>query len=416
MSPTHSEVIGTETRSDFGQARFVRIALLVLLPMAFLLRLGVRMAFGEAGFWTGGYTGYYELAQNVVAGKGFCLDMTCAYWPPLYPAFLAIGALLGKHWMLIVVPQALLGAGTALLAFLIGREIFNPLTGIIACGITAFYPYYVMHDTSIQETGMLTFVAALSVWLLLRAARLNRNLDWLGAGLALGSIALVRASPAPFIPLALAWSAWSGARSKALVALLGVGVMVGPWLVRTWLVTGAPVLSSQTGSALWKGNNAKTFSHYPSESIDLSSDEAFDSLTPRDNAELVRLPSEIQQSDWFRRRAMDYIKANPWPTLRGALRKIGAGFSWTLNPGREPLAGAAYRVGWIPVSLLGATGMLLAWPRREAVLVALMLVSFICVTALFWAHTSHRSYLDVYLAVFAASVVERIAPRVLGPV
>src|SRR5437667_2005804 len=35
---------------------------------------------------------------------------------------------------------------------------------------------------------------------------------------------------------------------------------VGPWLIRTWRVSGAPVLSSQTGRALWIGNNSETFS------------------------------------------------------------------------------------------------------------------------------------------------------------
>jgi hypothetical protein len=167
------------------------------------------------------------------------------------------------------------------------------------------------------------------------------------------------------------------------------------------------VLSAQTGSALWKGNNAKTFSHYPRESIDLSSAEAFDSLTAGDKAELAPLPNEIQRSDWFARRAIAYMQAHPRETLQAALRKIGAGFSWTLNPVRESLAEAAYRIGWIPVSLLGCAGMVMAWPRRELMLVLAMIASFIVVAAIFWAHTSHRSYLDVYFVVFAASLVER---------
>jgi 4-amino-4-deoxy-L-arabinose transferase-like glycosyltransferase len=45
------------------------------------------------------------------------------------------------------VPQALVGAGTALCAFLIGRQIFNATVGLFACAITAFYPYNVMYDT-----------------------------------------------------------------------------------------------------------------------------------------------------------------------------------------------------------------------------------------------------------------------------
>jgi 4-amino-4-deoxy-L-arabinose transferase-like glycosyltransferase len=170
-------------------ARVSRIALPVLLALAFLVRLGVRLAFGETGFRANGYTAYYDLARNIVAGKGFCFETACAEWPPLYPAFLALMALWGKHWLLIVVPQALMGAATAGLAFLIGREMFNPLTGLIACAITALYPYYVMHDTAIQESGMRTFCAAAAVWLLLRATRVNRNADWFYAGLSLGSIA-----------------------------------------------------------------------------------------------------------------------------------------------------------------------------------------------------------------------------------
>jgi uncharacterized membrane protein len=139
------------------------------------------------------------LAENVLNGKGFCLDTTCAWLPPLYPLFLTVSALAGKSYLLVVVPQALMRAGTALCAFLIGRRIFNITVGLLACRITAIYPYYVMHDTALQETGMFAFGTALSVWLLLRSSTLNRNRDWFLAGFApsTASIALVRASAAP---------------------------------------------------------------------------------------------------------------------------------------------------------------------------------------------------------------------------
>src|SRR5439155_25783570 len=124
----------------------------------------------------------------------------------------ALTALGGKHYLLIVLPQALLGTGTVFLAFLIGRELFGLRVGTLACITTAFYPYYVVHDTALQESGMLTFVVALSVWLLLRAHRLNRALDWFLAGLALGAIALTRAATSPFILLALIWTVCIGVR------------------------------------------------------------------------------------------------------------------------------------------------------------------------------------------------------------
>ncbi len=48
-----------------------------------------------------------------------------------------------------------------------------------------------MHDTALQETGTVTFCAALAMWLLLRAGKLNRNIDWFLAGVALGAIPLI---------------------------------------------------------------------------------------------------------------------------------------------------------------------------------------------------------------------------------
>jgi hypothetical protein len=89
-------------------------------------------------------------------------------------------------------------------------------------------------------------------------------------------------------------------------------------------------------------------------------------------------------------------------------RKVEAAFSWRLSPFSEPLAQAAYSISYVPVAILGLVGMFLARGRREVILIAMLFMAFICVTVVFWAHTSHRSYLDVYLIVFAASAVKRL--------
>ncbi len=384
--------------------------------IALLARVAVRVAFGESGFWINSYSAYYDLAQNVVSGKGFCFGTTCAFWPPLYPLFLAATALGGKHYLLIVIPEALMGAGTALCAFLIGRNLFNTFVGILACAITAVYPYYVMHDTALQETGMVTFWTALAVYLLLRASKLNRNGDWFLAGLALGLIALTRASVAPTAGVALIWTAvWAvrdSIRDKLLktsLVLLAILVMVGPWLIRTYRLTGAAVLSSQTGSALWKGNNPQTFSAYPTRSIDLSTANAATAMSDADKADLERLGGdEIQESNWYAHRARVFIRDHPWLTIQSGFRKLEAAFSWRLNPVREPLAQASYALFYAPISILGVFGFFFGRRNRGVILIALLFVAFMAVTALFWAHTSHRSYLDVYLIVLAASVVDRL--------
>lgn len=392
-----------------------RKCLIGLLAGAFLFRLAVRMSFGETYFWLNSYSDYYALAEEFLQGKGLCFDTTCAWWPPLYPLFLALTALGGKHYLLIVVPQALLGAGTALCAFLIGRYLFNTSVGILACAVTAIYPYYVMHDTALQETSMATFFVASSVYLLLRARKLNRSRDWLLAGFALGLIALTRASIAPVAGVALIWTAVWGARGalrtrllKTSVLLLAILITVGPWLIRTYRLTGAVVLSSQTGRALWIGNNAETFSVYPTGSIDLSTANAWNALPEPDKAELECLqPDEIQTSNWFTRRAMTFIRAHPWLTAQSAFRKVEAGFSWRLNPVREPLAQAAYGFSYVPIAIFGMIGMFVERRNRGVILIMLVFLAFMTVTAVFWAHTSHRSYLDVFWIILAAASLER---------
>ena len=388
-----------------------RAILIALLAAAVLVRVGVRVAFGEEYFWTGSYDIYYGMAKNIASGSGFS-----TFRPPLYPLFLAVTTLAGKSYLLIILPQALMGAGTALCAFLIGRHLFGSTAGLLACGMNAFYPYYVMHDTALQETGMVTFGMALAVWLLLRAKTLNRKRDWFLAGLALGLVTLVRASVVPTVVAALVWTALWGAQGdvwerlqKSLIVLLAFSVTVTPWLIETYRLTGAPVLSSDTGRSLWIGNNSETFSYYPVESIDRSADEAMSKLTAGELAELEQLANDkIAFSNWFSRRARVFIQSNPRLVLQRAFRKLEAGFSWRLNPQREPLAQAAYALGYVPVIVLGLAGMILAGRKSEVILIGMLFLAFMGVTALFWAHTSHRSYLDVYLMVFAASVVIRV--------
>ncbi len=175
---------------------------------AIALRVAYAVHMGADDFWSHGYF-YYEIAQNIAAGKGILRtegNMTgWAIRPPLYPIFLTPAALWGGNYLLIVVPQALLGAGTVVCAFLIGRLLFGTRVGVIAAALTAIYPFYVVHDTALQETGMQTFLAALSVYLLLRARKEQSRSLWLAAGMLLGLCVLTRGMMLPFALCALAW-------------------------------------------------------------------------------------------------------------------------------------------------------------------------------------------------------------------
>src|SRR5439155_19801664 len=103
-----------------------------------------------------------------------------------------------------------------------------------------------------------------------------------------------------------------------IVIVMALTVTVGPWLMRTWRITGAPVLSSQTGRALWIGNNPDTFSFYPNQSIDLSTAAAAAKLSVQDRAELERSGTEVGKSSWFAAKGVAFIRQHPWLTIRQA--------------------------------------------------------------------------------------------------
>ena len=48
---------------------------------------------------------------------------------------------------------------------------------------------------------------------------------------------------------------------------------------------------------------------------------------------------------------------------------------------------------------------------REHLVFYALFVSFAVITALFWGHTSHRAYLDVYWIVFAAGALQQLQSR-----
>jgi len=392
-----------------------RIAVAAILAAAFLIRLIYRVRLGQTDFFENGYTFFSEYAKNIVAGKGLWIaGGGYAMRPPVYPYFLALSQLFGGTYLLVVVPQALFGAVTVACAYLIGKELFSERAGLIAAIITAFYPYYVVHDTALQETSLVTAFSALSVYLLLCIRRSKNNIGSLAAGLTLGLTVLTRLDTLPFAITALAWLALAGEgpRDRKLVraslALVAFALVVGAWLVRNDFVIGRPVLTSETGYQFWTAHNPYTFSRYPEGSMDDSRDVAFAALSPEEKQHVESLyANELAQNDFFLAKALDYVRENPGEALLGAVRKVAAGFSFVLNPRREAVVQAAYFLSYAPVVFLALFGMFLGrqgW--REQSLIYLQVFAFIAVTSVFWAHTSHRSHLDVYLIVFAAYALD----------
>src|SRR5438046_571995 len=114
-----------------NQPRFI----LLFAAVGFALRMAAALV-GPDHFWS--YTAYFDLANVVAHGGGYCLGPAgglCAYFPPVYPILLAACILTGHAKAAIIVLSSTRGAGTVIFTFLIGRDLFGPVTGLVA----AFY-------------------------------------------------------------------------------------------------------------------------------------------------------------------------------------------------------------------------------------------------------------------------------------
>jgi 4-amino-4-deoxy-L-arabinose transferase-like glycosyltransferase len=400
--------------------------LLWIVVFSFALRAAVRLHSGEADFWANSYSFFFEMAESIANGKGIAFHgLATIFRVPLYPIVLAALTFGHKEFLPIVLFQALIGAGTVWCAALIARDLFGNAAAIVAGALTAIYPYYIVHDTALQETSLYAFFTALAVLLLMRARRNGSYLTAAFAGLSLGAALLTRANLGPFVALAPLWLLVGGGSSVASwqrrlgTCLLCAGVIAltySPWLIRSYWITNSPTLGSEAGFFLWLGNNPYTFSHYPNESIDRSQDVALAELSPNDKAELEALrPNEAAVDNWFLKKGLDYMREHPWLTIASGVRKISAAFCLLPSPRHSFWPNLVYFSSYAPVLILGLYGM---WAGRhnwrEHLIFYALFASFIGVTAIYFGHTSYRAYLDVYLIVFAAGVLAQLWSKMLS--
>jgi hypothetical protein len=397
----------------------IRRSVLAIALGALVLRVVARTYSGSEDFWRDGYTFYFQLAQSIAAGTGLSFNghTPTAFRVPVYSTFLAAVTFGHKMFLPVVFAQSLIGAATVLCSALLAAELFGPTAAVISAAATAVYPYYVIHDTALQETCLFTLLTLVSVVSLLQARRSLSAATAALSGLTLAADVLTRATILPFAVMAPFWLGWAGVgmpmrrlRAAAVCAAVIV-VTLAPWLIRSYVLTGSLTLSTETGSQLWAGNNPYTFDYYPVQSIDLSAAAAVARLSMNEKAELRGLPYDSENllvDRWFLQKALTFIRQRPWLTIGNGVRKIRAAFSLLPSPRRSFWPSLIYFLSYGPIMTLGLLGMILnrhSW--REHSLIYALFFSFVIVTAAFFGHTSHRSYLDVYWITFSAYIITR---------
>jgi len=406
---------GHASAYPFSLARLAPAHLVAgLVGVAFVARLAIRLRGGEEAFLATGYSLYLEIANNLLQGRGFCLDggLSCALRLPVYPAFIAPWMASGWLYPGLAIAQAALGAALVWVAWRIACDLFDARAGVIAAALTALSPYALQHDTGIQDTVLVNFLVGVTAYLLWQTRHRGAPAICLAAGLALAVALLTTGRLALAAPAVIVWALFGAGptvrtrlRSAALIGL-PVALLLGAWIARNASVVGAPVLTTESGHSLWVANNAWAMAHFPAESIDLSVRDSHNGMSPAERAAFERVSSnEVARDRLLRTWAVEYIQAHPGLTITNGVRKVWVAISAELSPARSAVLRWGYLAVFAPIHLLAAIGL---WQQRHAwrahSLTAAILLAFGATTAVFWAHTSHKSYLDMFLFVYAGAV------------
>ena len=187
--------------------------------------------------------------------------MPTADKPPLYPLLLTPFSMIsGGAWQAHQVAGALIGTATVVAVGMLGRRLGGERVGLVAAGLAAVYPVLVATDGSLRSESPFALAIAL---VLIAAYRFLDRPDARRAavlGVAIGVAALARSEAVALlvlIALPLAVRAGGGRRGAALVAVsvAACGLVLAPWLVRTWIQLDDPVAISTNSGGLLAGAN-----------------------------------------------------------------------------------------------------------------------------------------------------------------
>ena len=212
-----------------------RLALTVLCGLG----LALRLAFSTRApvLLTKDSFEYFQPAFNLANGLGFDLALRR---PPIYSLF-AAGSLmaLGENLAAVAFVQHLLGVVTVGLTYWLALLIFGRPAALLAGLLTASSSVLILHEHYILSESLFTQLLLAACLVFVLALRRDRPAWYLGAGLALGLAVLARpvAQAALLaVPLVLvAERGWRGAWRPGLLVLLGVGLLMIPWMLRNRL-------------------------------------------------------------------------------------------------------------------------------------------------------------------------------------
>ncbi|MBW7854684.1 MAG: hypothetical protein OZ913_07550 [Ignavibacteriaceae bacterium] len=350
---------------------------------------------------------YDELAKSIAFNGKYSFEgKTTALLIAGYPLFLsAIYKFAGTEQIFVKLIQALIDTATCFIFFLVLRKFFTEKYSLTGLLIFAFFPSNVLYSQTILTEPLFGFFAmALFFILLLENAYRFSFLTGLIWGIAI----FIRSSFAPSVILypvflfikrkklfgGFKTNRWRKAVQFSALFLVGVLLILSPWLIRNKIEFNSFTLATQGGFTFWSGSNPNatgTWYHKIEESDPLFSEE-----------------DEVKRDREFYRRGFEYAIANPHRFVLTGFKKLAYLFSsermillyFTNDQGKSKTSTEVYKslnpiyiaivnLPYFAIMIGGLWGLLI-FNRRN-----FFLIAFICswmITIFFFVALSRYHY------------------------
>jgi hypothetical protein len=399
--------------------RFVaanRLAIIVV-AVAFVLRL-IWLLYAQP-VPISDFNDYRNLAANIVDHGRFGYPRPTTFYLPVHPVTLALLMLVSRSDLWLGFGMVLVSTASCLLVYLVGRRLFDrESTALIAASIFAVLPTFVFYSPVLATEHM--FIALMLASLLV-ALRLGTSTGWRALGLgALLGLAILTRGEAMFYVLAFVsflWLAPGTSRPvrirQSLVAAIGLVTVLTPWYVRNSLVADPDVgLSSGSGINFY-------FAHNDSGNYGWHLNDPFVGMTPED----------ANREGW--RLGIEYLRENPLRIFKDVLRGTRQLFAipdyaiqYSTQEFRPPNPEAvakelrfrepftyALRLGAMMHLSAAALALVLVrqWARPlAALLMPLIVLSWVWRTVLFWGAPRYGYFIVVMLVFFSALTIDTL--------
>jgi len=384
-------------------------ALWAIVALALALRLLYVLIAAPAGFHGPDAPLYDRIAWRLITeGRYIAEDhmggMSHATRPVLFPFVLAgVYAVFGRGFIMMRLLQCLLGALTCGLTYSMAREIGGRRTGILAGIGAAVFPQLIYYCATLTTETLCIFLTTCGMYLVLRSFTREAGLQWwAAAGATLGLAGLTRSAMLGLVPALCLWLVYAmkprrAALARAALMAAAAAAVVSPWAIRNYSVLGEFVpATTEGGYTFWVTSN-------------LRATGGGHCFLPDDPAPFAGL-NEVEADRLFYRMGVQFARENPWRFAQLLVAKFAR--FWRPWPHADEVGAKAAIVGgisFVPVLLLAAAGVVLAWRRRRELSILYVQTGYTtAVYCMYMAVTRYRAPLMPALLVLAALAAARI--------